>query len=166
LAPRAADLPRVRVAAVLLDANGRIVLVRHRRGDCVYHLLPGGGVESRETLEEALVREAREETGFEVAIGAPLFINDTIDPDSAGRHIVNITFRAQIVGGSVTDDPIDDRIEAVEIVDPAVLESLDLRPPLAAEVIEAINEGFVGPARYLGPLWAPENGRDRSVKQD
>jgi 8-oxo-dGTP diphosphatase len=158
LAPRESELPRVRVAAVLLDADGRIVLVRHRRGDSVYHLLPGGGVEAGETLEVALVREVREETGFDVALGEPLFINDTIDPAFGGRHIVNITFRAQITGGAITDDPVDDRIEAVEIVDPAVLVTLDLRPPLAAEVTTAIEEGFVGPARYVGSLWAPETG--------
>jgi ADP-ribose pyrophosphatase YjhB (NUDIX family) len=146
------------VAAVVLDPIGRIVLVRHRRGDSVYHLLPGGGVEARETLEEALVREVREETGFEVALGEPLFINDTIDPAAGGRHIVNITFRARITGGAVTDHPIDDRIEAVEIIDPSQLAGLDLRPPLSAEVIDVIAQGFVGPARYLGPLWAPETG--------
>jgi ADP-ribose pyrophosphatase YjhB (NUDIX family) len=146
----------------MLDDEGRIVLVRHRRGASVYHLLPGGGVEAGETLAEALLREVREETGFEVAIGEPLFINDTIDPASGGRHIVNVTFRARITGGAVTDDPVDDRIEGVEIVDPETLASLDLRPPLAAEVIDAIRDGFVGPARYLGPLWAPETGETGS----
>ena len=46
--------PRVRVAAVLLH-QGRIVVVRHSRDGKDYHLLPGGGVEPGETLEQALV---------------------------------------------------------------------------------------------------------------
>lgn len=151
-------MPRVRVAAVMIDDEGRLVLVRHRRGDHVYHLLPGGGVESRETLEEALQREALEETGLFIEVGQPLFINDTIDPDAGGRHIVNITFRAAVTGGTITDSPVDDRIEAVELVEPADVVGMDLRPPLARELLAAIEEGFVGPARYLGPLWAPEAG--------
>ncbi len=84
------DAPRVRVAALMV-LDGKVVTVRHRAGAAVYHLLPGGGVDYRETLESALLREIREETGLEARIGPPLFINDTIDPRGA-RHLVNITF--------------------------------------------------------------------------
>ena len=146
------------MAAVLLTAEGLLVLVRHRRGPSVYHLLPGGGVEPRETLAEALLREVTEETGLSMEIGPVLLINDTIDPDAGGRHIVNITFLGSITGGSITDHPLDDRIEAVELVDPASIVDLDLRPPLADELLEALSHGFEGPARYLGPRWAPETG--------
>jgi ADP-ribose pyrophosphatase YjhB (NUDIX family) len=161
LAARGPDLPRVRVAALLVDDEGRVVLVRHRRGPAVYHLLPGGGVEARETLAEALEREALEETGLEIEVGAPILLNDTLDPRPGGRHIVNITFAARITGGAVTDDPVDDRVEAVELVAPASLGDLDLRPPLAGPLAECLEQGCRGPARYLGPLWAPESDEDR-----
>ena len=52
--------------AVIFDEAGR-VLLSHRR-DCDFWNLPGGGVESGEAPWQAVVREAREETGLEVAV--------------------------------------------------------------------------------------------------
>ncbi|MDA3936780.1 MAG: NUDIX hydrolase, partial [Actinomycetota bacterium] len=123
LAVLESDKPRVRVAAVIV-MNGRLVLVRHRKGELVYHLLPGGGVSYGETLQEALLREVLEETGLVVTIGRPIIINDTISP-AGDRHLVNITFAATITGGAITDSPQDDRIEAVDLVDPGVIGDLD-----------------------------------------
>lgn len=143
--------PRVRVAALMVH-DGKVVTVRHRAGDSVYHLLPGGGVDYRETLETALRREIAEETGFEVEIGAPLFINDTIDPNGT-RHLVNITFSATITGGRITDNPIDDRVEAVELVNACDLTSLDMRPPIAAELADWLSAQAKPAARYLGAVF-------------
>lgn len=132
--------------------DGQLVLVRHRAGSSTYHLLPGGGVGYRETLAHAVEREVREETGLEVEVGSPLFINDTIDPHGS-RHLVNITFDARVVGGDVTDAPDDPRVEAVVFVDPASLAELDLRPPLADAILAYLG-GEADYPRYLGALFA------------
>lgn len=151
--------PRVRVAALVL-LGGKVVLVRHRAGDSRYHLLPGGGVDYRESLEEALTREVREETGLEVRPLRPLLINDTIDP-SGSRHVINITFFAEIIGGEVTSSPQDRRVEAVDLVTPEGLLALDLRPPLAEAITDAFVEGLENaPARYLGSIFVPDNRLD------
>jgi len=151
LAARGSEGPRVRVAALTL-VDGQVVTVRHRAGDAVYHLLPGGGVRYRETLEESLLREVLEETGLMVRIGPPVLLSDTIDPKGR-RHLVNITFAAEVIGGSITDQPLDERVEAVDLVDPATLRDLDLRPPIADALIEWLDAGQDAPARYLGPLF-------------
>ena len=153
MAAREPDRPRVRVAA-LITHKGGIVTVRHRAGSATYHLLPGGGVGYRETLESALRREVLEETGLEVAVGDLLFVNDTIDPHGS-RHVVNLTFLATITGGAITDDPQDPRVEAVDVIAPAQVASLDLRPPLAEAITRLLQaDPSHWRAQYLGSLFA------------
>jgi len=151
LAARVSEQPRIRVAALIV-IEGRVVLVRHRFGSSVYHLLPGGGVDYRETLEDALIREVREETGLDVGLGPLLFVSDTIDPHGP-RHVVNLTFSATVVGGHVTDSPHDNRVEAVDLMTPASLSTLDLRPPMAEAIQRYVASGTVE-SGYLGSLFS------------
>jgi ADP-ribose pyrophosphatase YjhB (NUDIX family) len=101
------------------------------------------------------MREALEETGLTVAVGRPVFLSDSIDP-AGSRHVVNIAFLARVTGGAITDHPNDERVEAVDLVEPAALRSLDLRPPVAAALVEAIDKGFTGELSYLGSAWVDE----------
>jgi 8-oxo-dGTP diphosphatase len=141
----------------VLPFEGGIVLVRHLRAGTTYHLLPGGGVEQGETVAEALRREVLEETGLECEVVAPLFISDSIDPDGS-RHMVQLTFLARILGGDLTTRPVDPAVVSVEVIDPEDLATLDLRPPMAEALLDASRDSFDVPARYLGALWAFEDG--------
>jgi 8-oxo-dGTP diphosphatase len=155
LAAPASEL-RLRVAAVL-PYQGRIVLVRHRKDDAVYHLLPGGGVEVGESVGDALAREVREETGLIARAVRPLFVSDSIAPDGS-RHMVQLTFLGEVTGGELTAGPADARVEAVDLAVPDELGAYDLRPPMGEALRLAAESGFLGEARYLGSLWSDGHG--------
>lgn len=61
-APGGAARP-IRAVAVV-ERDGRILLIRRRRGPLEYAVLPGGGVEPGETAEQAVLRELEEECGL------------------------------------------------------------------------------------------------------
>jgi 8-oxo-dGTP pyrophosphatase MutT (NUDIX family) len=54
-------------AAVIFDADGRVLLVRHSYGRRNWEL-PGGGRKAHESVEQAVRREVREEVGVEAVI--------------------------------------------------------------------------------------------------
>jgi 8-oxo-dGTP diphosphatase len=62
-----------RIVVIGIVARGGRILLLHRRADLDLYPglwgLPGGGLERGEGLEDALVREVLEETGFPVRVG-------------------------------------------------------------------------------------------------
>lgn len=58
---------RIRAVAVIIDSE-RILLMHRWNNGKEYFVFPGGGVESEETTEEALIREIREETSLKIII--------------------------------------------------------------------------------------------------
>jgi len=58
---------RVRAVAILIE-NGKVVLIERHRAGRHYFTFPGGGVDSGETAEQAVVREIEEETGLHVVV--------------------------------------------------------------------------------------------------
>ncbi len=133
--------PRIRVSAIL-RWGGRILLCRHEKGDRQYWLLPGGGVNSGESLTRALHRELAEEIGISDAlpVEGPVAIVDSIAPQRsfAQKHVVHIIFSGDLEGRSLEQVTSQDaavrghrlfsrwraRRHRAPSADPAVLEAL------------------------------------------
>ncbi len=102
--------PRLTVDTVTVDGGGRLLLVRRGRPPFEGSwALPGGFVETGETVETACVRETLEETGVEVEIIALCGVYSRPDRDPRG-HTVSVVFRCRRIAGEAAGG--DDAAEA------------------------------------------------------
>jgi len=97
----------VGVGAVVLDDDGRILLVKHvpKRDDFWggQWMVPGGGLELGETLEEGVVREVEEETNLKVEVLRHVSTLDRIvrEGDGVKIHVVYVDFLVRPVSGEL-----------------------------------------------------------------
>ena len=127
--------PLVGVGAVIVQ-DGRALLIRRGQAPLLGEWsLPGGVLECGETLREATIREAREETGLSVETGELLGVYERVMRGDDGRvryHYVLIDFLCRVLGGDLAagTDAADARWFVSE-----ELEGLDL-PHDTREVID------------------------------
>jgi 8-oxo-dGTP diphosphatase len=97
--------PRLRIGAVIKNED-KFLLVEERiksRNNDLYWLFPGGGVEYMEKLEDAVIRESKEETGLDVKPIGTFAISQKADPKE-NYHAVNLLFLASVVGGEIKSE--------------------------------------------------------------
>jgi ADP-ribose pyrophosphatase YjhB (NUDIX family) len=148
--------PRIRVSAILRWKE-RVLLCRHEKPNKEYWLLPGGGVNSGESLVDALHRELAEELGIsdELPVEGPVAIVDSIAPvrSFAPKHVVHIIFAGDLGGRSLeTVTSRDAAVRGHRLFAVSDLDGVVLHPPIQRFLMRW-QPG--DPAVYLGALWAP-----------
>ncbi|MET8976176.1 NUDIX hydrolase [Streptomyces sp. NPDC004539] len=99
---------RTAAYAVVVE-NDRILLARFRNPDGTgVWVMPGGGVEHGEDPYDAVIRELREETGYEVEVTALLGVHSrriSVPRDGlrgpADHHGMAVVYEAKVVGGDL-----------------------------------------------------------------
>jgi 8-oxo-dGTP diphosphatase len=98
------ERPLVGVGAVIV-AGGRVALIRRAKPPLEGRWsIPGGGMELGETIREAVVREAQEETGLQVKPQDLLGVFDRLVWDAEGRvlyHYVLVDFQCCPISGEL-----------------------------------------------------------------
>lgn len=131
--------PYLAVSAAIIR-GGKVLAVRRARQPALnLYTLPGGAVETGETLHEAVIREVREETQLTIEPVALAGHREVIARDDQGRierHFVILSFAARwLAGEPVLNEELDD----ARWLAPAQLQSLRTTDGLA-EIVAAAFE--------------------------
>ena len=134
-------------AAAVVIHDGRVVLIRRGKAPSAGEWsIPGGAVELGESVEAALRREIREETGLEIAVGRFLEVFERVERDADGAvrfHFVVLDYAATVVGGTLRagDDAMD-----VALADPADLDRYALADTVRRVISSAMRSRREDPA--------------------
>lgn len=135
----------VRVTGVLIEDN-KILLVKQKVNDKKNWSLPGGKLEQGETLEQGIIREMKEETGFDVEITRLLYLCDVSASDNTLLHI---TFLLKRVDGDIklpTNEFETNPIHEVEFVPISDL----IEYGFNEKFVELAENGFLDSGVYAG----------------
>lgn len=116
----------VATSAVVLDSQGCVLM--QRRADSGNWALPGGAMEADESLTDSVIREVKEESGFDIEVTG--MVGTYTDPrhiiaysDGEVRRQFNVCYTARITGGELT---ISVESTEVRFVAPAELDRLPM----------------------------------------
>ncbi|WP_344111470.1 NUDIX hydrolase [Kribbella alba] len=140
---------RLAAYALIVDETERILLAWYNgsgRGEPCW-TLPGGGVEYDESVEEAVIREVLEETGYRVVLHEPLAVHSFTAPGEPERpqpfKSVRVVYRATLAGGSLGTLEVDGTTDYAEWIS---LDQLGREEPLADIVDVAVDAWRARPA--------------------
>ncbi|HET7738981.1 MAG TPA: NUDIX hydrolase [Tepidiformaceae bacterium] len=114
--------PVAGVAVIVRDAEGRVLMGRRATGEYAgLWCIPCGYVEWGEDIRDAAVREFREETGLEVAIGEVAAAHSNFH--NPAQLTVGVWFHGTVTGGELA--PLDGEFDTLGYHHPGT------PPPLA-----------------------------------
>ena len=143
---------KLRVSVVLIRGD-EILLIRHRRDARFYWVLPGGGLESGESLTACAAREIQEETGLDINILRLLYVCEVLSPIGR-KHVLDLIFLGEPVEGDEAIRPSRYWvIEEPRFIPLHELLELELLPAIAPQILEDARAGWLAPIRFLGNLW-------------
>lgn len=129
------SLRHVAVDAFIIEKNKVLLIKRGKHlTNAGKYAFPGGYLDRDETTVQATVREAKEETGYDVEIEKLLTVRDSPDRNDEGRQNIAFIYLAKPI--SQTGKP-DDEVEDVKWFD---LDDLPIKTEFAFDHYQVLQE--------------------------
>lgn len=88
----------------IIQENDNIVLIKRLNNPFKdFWAIPGGFVEYGEKVEDAAIREAKEETNLDIKLTSLVGVYSDPNRDPRG-HTVSVVYTAKIIGGTLKND--------------------------------------------------------------
>jgi len=130
---------RIGCSATILDESHQKVLLTRRKDNGLW-CLPGGHMESGESVEECCVREVFEETGLQARVKRLTGVYSNPDqlviyPDGSQAHFVVMNFYVEIVDGKLG---LSEETSEAGYFSLAEIESMPMHDRHAGRVVDAL----------------------------
>lgn len=91
------------IVNVVVKQDNKILMVQENWGNVKgMWNFPAGRLDEGENIFDGAIREAKEESGYDVRLTGIVNIQNTVYED---RHVLLVNFSAEIIGGEVAFDP-------------------------------------------------------------
>lgn len=158
-------LPTDLTVSAVVEKEGRFLIVEERSSGVTVINQPGGHIEVGETPEQAVEREALEETGCRIKVSGLLGVYLWIHPQTR-QNFLRIVFAANLVLQD-TAMALDDGIHAVHWWTPKDLQSRRrmLRSPVVLRSVEDYLAGRRQPDSLLADMLPVQQNVDAVLAQ-
>jgi len=131
---------RIRASAVIFTDNKLITVYREKMVNGVlkkYYVIPGGGVEENETIEECAKREILEEVGIDIEITNKYFY---LEKEETEEYFYMANYVSGKIGTGTGPEFTNRDIEKygtyeIKLIEKDELKNINLLPPEAKEYI-------------------------------
>ncbi|MEI2649786.1 MAG: NUDIX domain-containing protein [Dermatophilaceae bacterium] len=135
------------VVAIVQDEQGKVLLIHKTDND--KWALPGGGHDPGESISTTVIREVKEETGYDVEVVALTGIYTNPNhvmayDDGEVRQQFSIAFRAKLIGGAARTSTESKEVAWMSVDE---LEHLDVHPSMRlrlAHALQGSERPFIG----------------------
>lgn len=139
------NLFQIRATGILIE-DQKLLIVKQKVSEKRSWSLPGGRVEHGETLEEAIVREVKEETGIDTSVIKLLYICEV---PYIAQPILHITFLLDRISGDIMLPTNEFDLNPIHDVKLVPFEELE-EYQFSRTFFNLLQDGFPQAGSYMG----------------